>query len=420
MPISQQQLGQRLKIAREACSLTQEQVSEDLGLSRSAITQIELGKRSVSSLELDRLARLYGRDIRDFLSEDFQEEGALIALFRANKDLAEEQETVDGLRHCMEIGSQLTNLERLIGLDRDLSSVVRYNLPVPKRRYEAIRHGVSVAQQERQRLGIGYAPIPDIAGFLEKQGVRTAVVCLPDEVSGLTLFDPQVGPFVAVNRNDHIVRRVFSFVHEYAHVLMDCHAKGMISRNSERTALLEVRANSFGASFLMPESGVRNFLSNLGKGRGGRLLAETPTDEQDAIAIEARSGSKVGDIHLHDVVLLAHHFGVSRTVAIYRLRNLQIIPPSDLERLLEQERSGQGRQLEKLLHLPEPDHMKERNRFRCHFLNLALDAFDSELISRSKLEELFATVREVPRSDVALELDDLIGGEEATEVSIPT
>ncbi len=420
MSISQKQLGQRLRVAREASSFTQEQVADHLGLPRSAIAQIELGKRSVSSLELNKLARLYGRDIRDFLSGDFQEEGPLVALFRADEELAQQEETIDSLRQCLQIGSELTNLERLVGLDRELSSVVRYNFPAPKSRYDAIRHGVSVAKQERQRIGIGSAPIGDIAEYLEKQGVRTAVVDLPDAVSGLTLFVPNIGAFVAVNRKEPVVRRTFSFAHEYAHVLTDRDSKGMISRGSERTDLLEVRANSFAASFLMPEAGVRSFFAHVGKGRESRVFAETPTDNEDAIALEARSSSKVGEIHLHDIVLLARHFSVSRMVAIYRLRNLQLISPTELKRLLEQEQAGRGRQLEKLLQLPEPAHVEERNRFRHHFLNLALDAFDRELISRSKLEELFAVILDVPKPEVELELSCLIELEHSTDISIPT
>ena len=40
----------------------------------------------------------------------------------------------------------------------------------------------------------------------------------------------------------------------------------MSSRESERSDLLEVRANVFAANFLMPEEGVRQFVGTLGKG----------------------------------------------------------------------------------------------------------------------------------------------------------
>ena len=38
---------------------------------------------------------------------------------------------------------------------------------------------------------------------------------------------------------------------------------GLISRVSERDDLIEVRANAFAASFLMPEDGVRQFCAGL-------------------------------------------------------------------------------------------------------------------------------------------------------------
>ena len=64
MPISQGELSRRIRSAREACRLTQEQVAEHLGVSRPTVAQLEAGNRSVSSLELDRLAHLFGRDVQ--------------------------------------------------------------------------------------------------------------------------------------------------------------------------------------------------------------------------------------------------------------------------------------------------------------------------------------------------------------------
>ena len=61
MAINQEELGRRLRQAREACGLTQEQVAEHLGVSRPTVAQMELGNRAITSLELDRLAWLYAR-----------------------------------------------------------------------------------------------------------------------------------------------------------------------------------------------------------------------------------------------------------------------------------------------------------------------------------------------------------------------
>jgi len=419
MPVNQEEIGRRLRAAREAASLTQEQAGGRIGLSRSAIAQIELGNRSVSSIELDRLGFLYGRDIRDFFSEEFAREDSLLALFRADPDIAAQPETGDALRRCVALGRELTNLERLVGVLDESLCAVRYAVPEPRFRYEAIKQGAGLADQERRRLSLGDAPIEDISELLQRQGIRTGMIDLPGDVSGLSFFDRKIGPFAIANRRERIVRRTFSFAHEYAHVLVDCDSRGIISRAGDRDGLREVRANAFAANLLLPEAGVRQFLAELGKGGESRLFVETPTDDDQATALEARGGSATQEIRLHQVALLAHHFRTSRAMVLYRLRNLQLVSERQLKALLEQEQCGRGREIARLLQLPEPDHALERNRFRPRFLTLALEAFAQEKITRSKLEELFAIVLERPKSDVSVEAAGVIAADEPTGVSIP-
>src|SRR2546428_13392168 len=100
MPVSQQEVGRRLRVAREACRMTQEAIAQRLGVSRSTVAQMELGNRAVQSLELDRLATLYARDIRELLAAEFLEEDALVALFRAHPDLPGHEYLVESVRGC--------------------------------------------------------------------------------------------------------------------------------------------------------------------------------------------------------------------------------------------------------------------------------------------------------------------------------
>ncbi|MEM7481265.1 MAG: XRE family transcriptional regulator [Acidobacteriota bacterium] len=387
MPVTPKELSRRIRTAREACGLTQEQVAQDLGVSRSAVAQIERGKRSVSSLELDRFAHLFGRDIRDFVADSFDETDSLAALFRAQPAVLEEPSVADALRDCVAIGREISNLEELLGIERSAGVVASYQLRAPSTRWEAIRQGEVLAKEERRRLGLGAGALPDLAELLETEGVRTGVVDLPDDVSGLTLNDKEHGLFVIANRSHHVLRRRFSFAHEYAHVLADRDRFGLISRSSERSNLIEVRANAFGASFLMPEEGVREFLSSLGKGRPSRPSSEV-FDEADSVKVEGRMAPGSQAVQLYDVVQLAAHFGVSRIAALYRLRNLNLINEAEFDDLRTLDDAGRGRQLSQALGLPEPDHEEARNWFRHRFLGLALEAFRREEISRGKLEEL--------------------------------
>lgn len=391
MPVNQQELGRRLRLAREACRMTQEAVARRLGVSRSTVAQMELGNRAVTSLELDRLATLYGRDIREFLAEEFREDDFLVALFRAHPDDLEQEQVADAIRGCMALGREVTNLERLLGIDRDLGAVAVYPVPAPRGRWPAVQQGEHVADQERLRLGLGVAPIANVAEMLETQGVRTALVDLPEDVSGLTLSRPTVGLFIVANRRHHFLRRRFSYAHEYAHVLLDRDRLGTISRATDRDDLIEVRANAFAASLLLPEEGVRRFMTTIGKGGPSRLQADV-FDESGVVEVRARAAPESRDVQLYEVAELADHFGVSRLAALYRLRNLRLITDAELETLRRQEDAGQGRQVAALLDLREVDHEAARNEFRHRFLGLALEALRRGEISRAKLVELAGMV----------------------------
>ena len=62
-------LAAKLREVREYLNLSQQTVSDRTGLSRSAISDIERGARRVESLELKRLAKLYGYPSSYFLEE---------------------------------------------------------------------------------------------------------------------------------------------------------------------------------------------------------------------------------------------------------------------------------------------------------------------------------------------------------------
>lgn len=63
-------LARRLREAREYLGLSQDYVSQQTGIPRPAISEIEAGRRRVESLELKRFAALYGRPLSYFLGDE--------------------------------------------------------------------------------------------------------------------------------------------------------------------------------------------------------------------------------------------------------------------------------------------------------------------------------------------------------------
>lgn len=111
-------LAKRLKEAREYLGLSQEYVAQQTGIARPAISEIEAAKRNVSSLELKRFSKLYGRPVEHFLGTEEsgdEEIGAAsdpieIKLRSMTKDLKrEDREEIlrfaEYLRHRNGVGS---------------------------------------------------------------------------------------------------------------------------------------------------------------------------------------------------------------------------------------------------------------------------------------------------------------------------
>jgi Zn-dependent peptidase ImmA (M78 family)/transcriptional regulator with XRE-family HTH domain len=392
MELTREQLGQRIRAARESRGLTQEQLAEPARLSRVAIGQIEAGVRSVSSLELDRIARAVGRDIKSFFADSFVERDALSALFRSDAELAQQAELHKALQDSLALGREMTNLERMLGIDCAQLLTATYDLPVPLSKWDAIQQGQKVAAEERQRLGLGMAPLRDPCDLLESQGVRSAAVGLPPNISGLTLVDASIGVFVVVNADHPPVRRRFSWAHEYAHVLVDRDLSGAISRAENRADLPEVRANAFAAEFLMPAEGTLQFVQALGKGSASRSQVSI-FDGSAAVQVEQRATPGSQEIQVYDVALLANHFGASRISALYRLKNLRLIDDPEFKRLKQEEDAGVGHTIANFLSAPEIGTDKTAgDDFRRRFLGLALEAYRREDITRSKFVELAVMV----------------------------
>jgi len=394
MAITQDQLGQRLRQAREAAGLTQGRVAEKLGISRPTLAQMELGGREVTSIELDRLAYLYGRDIRSFLQDDFQPDDALTALFRADPALSDEDEVADHLRWCMAVARELGNLESLLEITDGASMPARYDLAPLSSRWQAVDQGVRVAYDERNRLDLGDAAIADMAELLESQGVRAMATPLLADVSGLTAHEQATGAIVAVNKDHPVLRRRFSYAHEYAHVLLDRTRTGTVSRFSNDKALLEMRANAFAAAFLMPEHGLRRLIEAMGKGRPSRAQQDIG-DEQSTVHTESRARPGSQEIQIYDVVHAAHAFGVSAMAALYRLGNLRppIMTTQHRDRLRDLIDRGVDVEARDALGLPAPDQLyPAHDQLRHRLVSLGLEAYRQELISRGKLADLGSLV----------------------------
>ena len=408
------ELGRRLRVAREARGLSQQVVADQLGLPRTAITQLEAGNRSVSTLELTRLSQLYLRPVADFLREGArdEDEDVLVALYRAVPGLEQDPSTHEQVARCVSLCREGVRLERLLGVE-SRSGPPSYEPRMPRTSGEAVAQGEQTAIQERRRLGIGNAPIADASELIASQGIWASGVELPNGMSGLFLRHPSIGAAILVNSSHPRGRKRFSYAHEYAHALLDRDRNIMVSSTDNSSEMVERRANAFAAAFLMPGNGVHDALRNLDKGLPSRQ-EQTVFDAASGGHIEAELRSPAGSqrITCKDIARIAYHFGVSYQAALYRLKSLRHISHRESRDLLEQEEFG--REYLKALDMFGDVGEREQRRYwdrelRGEIAHLAIEACRREEISRGRVLELSGTLG--IDGDILLRLAEAVRGE---------
>lgn len=408
MPIDQVTLGKRLRDARTNCGLNQEEVAQELGVPRTAIVHIEAGDRAVSTFELSELARIYRRPVMEFFREaPGGEEDFVTALGRISTEFQGDPQVQREIENHVTLCQHGASLRSLLDFDA-IHLPPAYSLNPPSSAWEAVKQGQTVALDERRRIGLGDNPIPDMADLVTAEGIWASGTQLPDEISGMFLRHSSIGFVVLVNFKHARARKRFSYAHEYAHALMDRSLPVTVSRYSERDHLSEVRANAFAAAFLMPASGVLNFLSQRNKCVGTREsipVYDTATEEL-GMKVQATHRSPAGSqrINYQLVARMAYHFGASYQASCYRLRSLKCINEPELKDLLA--KNDLALHFLDLLKIKDDlegqddeRDIKPDREIACEFLSLAIEAYNRELISKAKLIELGALV-EIDRNDM--------------------
>lgn len=398
-------LGKRLSEARSQAGLTQEDAADHLGIPRTAMVQLEAGRRAVSTLELAELAKLYQTPVANFFHEGpATDEDPLVALGRVSDELRDHPATADSIRACVALFREGVALEHELGRET-VPLLPSYAVPA-RSQGEAAAQGIEAAARERSRLGLGDAPIADMCRLISEQGIWATSVELTNGFSGLFLNHASIGLAIVVNKKHGSARKRFSYAHEYAHALFDRDRVAAVTVRENATELIERRANAFAAAFLMPQAGVESLLRSMHKGLPSRR-AFVSYDVAGGGGQESEERTQPGtqDLTFREVASLAKHFGASYVAACYRLRELGFVNKSELEALLAQEDRGRayiaftGGADEKEPNQQPAKKADDEKELVEQMIPLILEAYSREVISRGKVREL-AGMLKLAESDV--------------------
>ena len=309
-PIPPRIVGQRLAEARRARGMTQEAAAEHLGISRPTFIAMEKGDRAAKPAELISLANLYGQPVSQFVRTsapltDFQPH------FRAAIDRAK---PADAAQLTAAVGEFKSLVEDYLDLERRMKAPLRFSYPPPvtlNPRVNVSGLAEDVADRERQRLGLGDQPVPNVRSVLEQDvGVRIFFARLPRTFAGMYIFVDGLGGCMLINSVHPVEKQRASIAHEYAHLIVDRHTAGVdYLTNVGRKPANERFAESFAMCFLMPTSSVRFRFNEV---------------------VNATGNFQVGDL-----VKLKIHFAVSLEAMALRLESLGLLKPGTWDSLKE-------------------------------------------------------------------------------------
>ncbi len=398
------ELSRRLRALRIGSGMSQSEVGTQVGLSRSAVTQIESGNRDVTADELVRFSTTFGRSPVSLLSgleqgtgESVEEMDGMLDNIRRTlpgqgSDLSELRTNLDRL---IELSRQLTETESALGVAVYGPQAFAFRGTSPRTHWEAAHQGYAVAEEERQRLDLGSAPLRDVPETLATLRVRISRLALPESVSCVYLHTPETGALVIVNRNSSPEERRFWMVHGFAHLLFEPERRWLVCSRDEMNRRHEVRANAFAGRFLMPTRGVERYLHSIGRDTMGSSLggvlevfsdrAAVPKDKSRVrVNGRARRGSR--EFNAFELSQVADYFGVTRSLAAHVLGNLRFLSDNARDRLIDMANAGE---IDRILNLGRSARDgQESVAFISRLLVLATEARRRGALSANRVEQI--------------------------------
>lgn len=292
------QVGERLRIARNAIGYTLEKTATETGIGQSSLSEFENGKREPKFSQLSRLAELYRRSVEFFLSDEPLIEDMM--LWRDAPPATDQmKETESEFRQLCE---QYRNLEMI------LDEVRQAKLPVPKiRKAEDFDydHAELFAKQVLMEFCLDDVPVASLKKKLEEV-YYVKIFYLSFSGSAVSTVSEQFGPAILLNSENKQWRRSYDLAHELFHILTWPVFRAKDDTETEHESRL---ANAFASRLLMPEESIK-------------FRIKESIDE-------------AGRINLARLDDIAREFDVSLAALIYRLATIYLFPKEKTTEYIE-------------------------------------------------------------------------------------
>jgi Zn-dependent peptidase ImmA (M78 family) len=294
--LSAQEIGRRLRLARENACIRQDQAAEVIGMSRPTLVSLEKGTRRVRIQELQLLARHYGVSVNALLRREAVHTD-LVPRFRKLRE-TEDDHTREAVELLNGLVKAEVELENVLGIERRRQYPPEKGINQGDVGELAEKH----AQELRDWLGLGGGSIADIFSVIELDlGIRLYQrrLSTKSKIAGVFAYDDTVGACILLNANHPLERRVQSAAHEIGHFIGTRRVPEVLEQDEQFLSRDERYANAFGRAFLTPRRSFSESFKQLTA--GADMLTR------------------------RHVILLAHQYNLSREACVRRLEELELL-----------------------------------------------------------------------------------------------
>ena len=244
-----QEIGRRLRLARENAGIRQDDAAQFIGMSRPTLVSIEKGVRRVRIEELQVLTRHYGVSVNALLRREAVHTD-LVPRFRKLRE-TEDKHTAEAIQLFNDLIKADVEMENVLGIERRRTYPPDRGINEGNVLTLAEKH----AQELRAWLGFGPGPIADIFSVIELGlGIRLYQRRLSSKskVAGLFTYDETVGACILLNANHPLPRRIQSAAHELGHFYGTRNTPEVLEEDDRFLSRDERYANAFGRALLTP------------------------------------------------------------------------------------------------------------------------------------------------------------------------
>jgi len=278
-------IGQRLKIAREAIGYTQTKAAQESEIGESSISEFENNAREPKFSQLSRLADVYKKTIEFFLTDEPLIEN--IMLWRERPGTEEERKRTEA--EFEQLCEQYRTLEILMG------EVKKPKLPVVSvtkpEKFDYLQAEL-FAKKVQELFRLGDIPIASLKQILEET-YYVKIFYLNFSGSAISIVSEKFGPAILLNGRKKQWRRSYDLTHELFHLLT---WNVFRTESKVENEYEDKLANAFASRFLMPEESIKD-------------RVKTSVNDQGQISLD----------QLDDI---AREYDVSLEALIYRIAGI--------------------------------------------------------------------------------------------------